>query len=558
MKKSGFQTARAVLWLAACACLLSVGARAAFDKGGVLGVGARPLGMGDAFVAIAQGNDTINWNPAGLIQVPRMSVNGFFGPLLNGKEDYFAGSFVMPSFEDTAIGFGIVSLYHNTGDPQTDAYENDYELSFATPLNVERTVSFGVNLKFLNYLSQAQATYTDTNGQQQTVKATAGGLGMDLGFLYQVPLPAYGKKINFGFFAQDLDTVLNWQSGSQEQVPLMISLGTAYWLDENIVVAADADWFNDTNISGQPLSNPLYTVDANGNTVDQVSSLTPSEFRPHLGIEGWFFDNHLGLRTGYTSFVTTSGQITGGVSYKTKDYELDYAYIGHAEHLGDSHRISASYFFGANSRGVRVVSLVQPPTGLKVAPANNSVNLVWTANPDPHVTGYTIYMSKAPGRGYIPIQKRIKDTQVTIDGLTNGTRYYFVVTSVNDSWPSVESAYSAEVSAIPAPIVPGAPVLGSGASTPQPVAQTGEIVVKGWLPPTGNIAGYNIYMSTTNGTGYSKVNDKPITATSYTVHNLQPDQAYYFVLTSVTTDNPPVESRPSQGWSQIAKVAGSN
>ena len=38
---------------------------AAFDKGGVLGVGARPAGMGYAFVAIADNTDAIDWNPAG-------------------------------------------------------------------------------------------------------------------------------------------------------------------------------------------------------------------------------------------------------------------------------------------------------------------------------------------------------------------------------------------------------------------------------------------------------------------------------------------------------------
>ena len=45
----------------------------------------------------------------------------------------------------------------------------------------------------------------------------------------------------------------------------------------------------------------------------------------------------------------------------------------------------------------------------------------------------------------------------------------------------------------------------------------------------------------------------PITAVSFLVKNLEPNKRYYFVLTSLTTDNPPVESRPSQEWSLLSQ-----
>ena len=37
----------------------------AFDKGGVLGVGSRPLGMGHSFTAVADEGSTVYWNAAG-------------------------------------------------------------------------------------------------------------------------------------------------------------------------------------------------------------------------------------------------------------------------------------------------------------------------------------------------------------------------------------------------------------------------------------------------------------------------------------------------------------
>jgi hypothetical protein len=531
--------AMALAWLLGASRL-----NAAFDKGGVLGVGARPAGMGDAFVAIADDSNAPTWNPAGIVQLPRMELSGFFGPLLNGKEYYMSGSFVMPFMEQTAMGLTLVSLYHDTGSSDTDAYENQYLFTFATPLNVEKTVSFGLNVKFLQYESAAKATLPDGT----VIDAQAGAIGLDLGVLYQVPLPDFGKKVNFGFFAQDLDTVLRWQSGVEETVPLLIQVGTAYYIEENLVASVDYSFFNDTNISGEALSTPLY--DANGDT---ITTLNPDESRPHVGLEGWFFDGHLGLRTGYTGFATTPNVFTGGVSYRTANYGVDYAYMGHAEHLGDSHRLSAHYDFGAGGERPRVVALVNPPTNVGARPSNNAVQLSWDPNPDPHVTGYTLYMSRAPGGSYIPIQKRIKDNKVIIDGLTNGTRYYFVVTSVNNSWPSVESNYSVEVSAVPAPVIPTAPTMGQAQQQTGPVNNC-VCNLQGWAIPAGNTMGYNIYMSETSGTGYKKVNDKPVTTLTYKVGNLECNRRYFFVLTGLTNDQPPVESKPSQEWSKNSEA----
>jgi hypothetical protein len=516
--------------------------QAAFDKGGVLGVGARPAGMGNAFVAIADDSMAIHWNPAGMVQIPRMELSGFFGPLLNGKEYYMSGAFVMPFVEQTAVGLSLVTLYHDTGNAVTRAYENTYLVSFATPMNIEKTVSIGLNLKFLQYDSQATAVIPSTG---QTIEAKAGAVGMDLGGLYQVMLPAYGKKVSFGFLAQDLDTVLRWQSGVEERVPLLLQTGVAYYPEENLVFAVDFSFFNDTNISGRPLDSPL--TDSSGRT---ITTLEPQQQRPHVGLEGWFFNSHLGLRTGYTGFATTADRFTAGVSYKQDWFGVDYGYMGHAEHLGDSHRISGHVNFGAGAERPRVVALVNPPASLGARPNNNSVQLEWQINPDAHVTGYTVYMSKASGGNYVPIQKRIKENKVIIDGLTNGQRYFFVVTSVNNSWPAVESNYSTEVSSVPSPQILGAPGIPGMAPLAATGINNGAILLKGWAVPAGNIAGYKIYMSEISGAGHKLVNTEGlVTGASYLVKNLEVGKKYYFIYTQTTTDNPPVDSRPSGEWS---------
>jgi hypothetical protein len=80
-------------------------------------------------------------------------------------------------------------------------------------------------------------------------------------------------------------------------------------------------------------------------------------------------------------------------------------------------------------------------------------------------------------------------------------------------------------------------------------ANTCVCEVKGWSMPTGNIMGYNLYISSSSGTGYKKANDQPITDLGFKASNLECNKRFYFVLTSLTSDQPPVESKPSQEFS---------
>jgi hypothetical protein len=62
-------------------------------------------------------------------------------------------------------------------------------------------------------------------------------------------------------------------------------------------------------------------------------------------------------------------------------------------------------------------------------------------------------------------------------------------------------------------------------------------------------------MSDTSGSGYKKVNDTPVTSLSFLVQGLEINKRYFFVLTSLTNDSPPVESRPSQEWSVLSMAS---
>jgi len=84
-------------------------------------------------------------------------------------------------------------------------------------------------------------------------------------------------------------------------------------------------------------------------------------------------------------------------------------------------------------------------------PTSNSATLSWDAVSGPTLSGYRVYYGTSPGSYNQPSGQGISvgnTTTYTVMGLSNGTRYYFAVTSVNTS--NVESTYSTEVSkAIP-------------------------------------------------------------------------------------------------------------
>jgi hypothetical protein len=100
-----------------------------------------------------------------------------------------------------------------------------------------------------------------------------------------------------------------------------------------------------------------------------------------------------------------------------------------------------------------------PPAGLAAAPGNGKVTLSWRKVNEPGVKGYRIYYGGEP-RSYLgnaategpsPLEAG-EATTFTLNGLENGTLYYFAVVAVDTSDPPQQSEFSAEVSARPSRI----------------------------------------------------------------------------------------------------------
>ncbi|RLI52728.1 MAG: hypothetical protein DRO93_14600 [Candidatus Thorarchaeota archaeon] len=79
----------------------------------------------------------------------------------------------------------------------------------------------------------------------------------------------------------------------------------------------------------------------------------------------------------------------------------------------------------------------------------------------------------------------------------------------------------------------------------------GQVILT-WNPPVGMIQGYNIYRSTTSGSGYSRLNYFPETAPSYSDYDVTNGTTYYYVVRAVSfsgmesMDSEEANATPSQ------------
>ncbi|MCL1818947.1 MAG: hypothetical protein FWG35_08435, partial [Spirochaetaceae bacterium] len=96
-----------------------------------------------------------------------------------------------------------------------------------------------------------------------------------------------------------------------------------------------------------------------------------------------------------------------------------------------------------------------PPSFVAAVPGDGKVDLRWSPVASPGLKGYLIYYGSRPGvydgteSGLGPSPLRVENTtSLSLDGLTNGKLYYFVITTYDD-YSELNGQFSKEVNARP-------------------------------------------------------------------------------------------------------------
>jgi len=158
------------------------------------------------------------------------------------------------------------------------------------------------------------------------------------------------------------------------------------------------------------------------------------------------------------------------------------------------------------------------PSGLTASAANAQVNLTWNASSG--ATAYYVKRSTTTGGPYTQIAAPT-GTSYADNSVTNGTKYYYVVSAYNSYG---QSANSAEVNATPtAPPPPGAP---AGLQ-----ATPGNTQVSlSWTASTGATS-YHVKRSTTSGGPYTQVSAP--TVANFADTSLTNGTTYYYVVSAL-------------------------
>jgi len=259
------------------------------------GAGARSLGMGKAFVSIADDASATYWNPAGLAQLDRKEITALHA-ILWADTIYDFISYVHPISGIGTVGGSLTRLYSGKFDGRDDGNISTHEFSDS---QTAFGVSYGKQIVDVLALGASAKYVTHSLDDHKN-----GNFTIDIGAMYKSPLV---QHLQVGL---NLRNIMGLRMGeyTEDKLPLTLRFGFSYKL----------------------LRDRLALVS------DLEKSSAP--FSYHFGAEYWAFE-YLAVRLGMDPEEFTLGF---GVRYR--DYGLDYAFASHD--LGGSHRLSASWRFG--------------------------------------------------------------------------------------------------------------------------------------------------------------------------------------------------------------------
>lgn len=179
------------------------------------------------------------------------------------------------------------------------------------------------------------------------------------------------------------------------------------------------------------------------------------------------------------------------------------------------------FLVGENDDDVDRINLADVPdvpANLAVSTASTSqLNLSWSAASG--ADSYKIFRSASSGGGFSEIASGVTATSYNNTGLSQGTRYYYMIKATNGDG---DSAYSSEVNAF---TLPGQ-VTGLSAS-----AQSNTQINLSWNNPSGTETGYQVHRATSSGGTYSSVATP--TGTTFNDTGLTQNSTYYYKVLAV-------------------------
>ena len=288
--------------------LLILCAGSAFAAFNDIGVGARPLGMGGAFVALADDGNAASYNAAGLGYIDAAHLSLTTAQRFRGLVNYnhIGGILPLQSVGTFGASIGILGEDSEIYKEQTItvSYGKAFSQKFAVGLNLKSlSTRFDENNESVNAHLK--------NNQQFFAQTSAADFSFDLGMMAN---PVAG--LTLGLSAENLlPANVSVSEVEEDLVPQNIRVGLAYRL-ATIAATTKQEFLREVLKSGIGLCEIAFR---------------DGDRHLHLGAELWF-NRAVGVRAGYSlrSGVNRASGIALGGSAKLPiaalQLQLDYAF----------------------------------------------------------------------------------------------------------------------------------------------------------------------------------------------------------------------------------------
>lgn len=265
-----------------------------------IGVGARAVGMGGAFTAIANDASALYWNPAGLTLLERPEVTFTHSDWLLDIYHEFVGA-VLPAGRHR---FGVSLIYlgmpdqvvRTIAEPEgTGKFYNASDLALGATWGFQFTDRFamGISAKYV---------------RQQIYNSEATAFAVDFGAHYR---PTNIKWLQLGMQIANFGTDLKFSGHDLDQ---KIDIDPDHQSNENLPAALETDPFSlPLNFRFGLAATPVHTK--HHRILAAIDLLHPSHNTEslNLGFE-YTFHGYVALRAGYNSFLEKDYQETGGLT----------------------------------------------------------------------------------------------------------------------------------------------------------------------------------------------------------------------------------------------------
>ncbi|MDP2339567.1 MAG: hypothetical protein Q8O67_01305 [Deltaproteobacteria bacterium] len=258
-------------------------------------IGARPLALGEAYRAIATGNDAIYFNPAGLPTLKRYALEGHY--LMNLADENHQGDVSVVDSKTNPLAVGLAYTFQGNELTRRFTLEHTATLAVAYPI-FDKLFSAGAGFKYKNVSDAIAGNYLNA-------------LTADVGILCQFP-----GGLNFGAVGYNLIPI---RSSDSAHVPISAGFAGAWDLGplSTLLFGGTPGFGTVQTAAGIPktptfgdMRGPLDGLTLSGDILINFETLYGVKSRVSGGIE-YLLLEMVPLRAGYVYDQLAAEQDTG-------------------------------------------------------------------------------------------------------------------------------------------------------------------------------------------------------------------------------------------------------